>query len=58
VDAGMRERYRKYYIALNPLLLYMATAGSGELYCCRHLVMERDYQEGEFYQDFAAPQLV
>ena len=56
VDAAMRDRYRQYYIGLNPLLPYLASAGNGELYCCRHLVMEPDYQQGEFYQDFAAPQ--
>ena len=56
VDAAMRNRYQQYYIGLNPLLPYLASAGNGELYCCRHLVMERDYQDGEFYRDFAAPQ--
>jgi DNA-binding CsgD family transcriptional regulator len=56
VDAATRDRYQQYYIGLNPLLPYLASAGNGELYCCRHLVMKRDYQGGEFYQDFAAPQ--
>ena len=56
VDATMRERYQEYYIGLNPLLPYLASAGNGELYCCRHLVMKRDYQDSEFYRDFAAPQ--
>jgi DNA-binding CsgD family transcriptional regulator len=56
VDAATRDRYQQYYMGLNPLLPYLASAGNGELYCCRHLVTKRDYQNGEFYQDFAAPQ--
>lgn len=56
VDQGMRLRYQQHYIGINPLLPYLASAGNGELYCCRHLVTKPDYQQGEFYREFAQPQ--
>jgi DNA-binding CsgD family transcriptional regulator/PAS domain-containing protein len=56
VDAGMRRLYDEHYIKLNPLLPHLASAGSGEVYSCRHLVTQPEYLKSDFYHEWAEPQ--
>lgn len=56
VDAGMRRLYDEHYIKLNPLLPHLASAGSGEVYSCRHLVTQPEYLKSDFYREWAEPQ--
>ncbi len=56
VDPQMGEDYREHYIGLNPLLPYLASTQTGEVFATRHLVTDPNYLKSEFYREWAQPQ--
>jgi len=55
IDEEANRGYNEYYARLNPLLPYLTSTTSGEVYATRHLVCEDAYLETPFYNEYAKP---
>jgi DNA-binding CsgD family transcriptional regulator len=56
VDPEWSREYIEHYLKLNPLLPYLSTTRTGEIFATRHLVGKSDYLKGQFYNEWARPQ--
>ncbi len=56
VDPEWSREYLEHYLKLNPLLPYLSTTRTGEVFATRHLVGKSDYLKGQFYNEWAQPQ--